>query len=289
MAEDGRPIRYGVSVSLPCSGRQLNALGQRLADGEPSKADIALFAQVLDVYQAVLDRVEQQLRELGFQATTRVKTTGTLIDKLKRDPTLKLKSIHDLAGGRIVIDGTWRDQDAARDSIVEAFSECSKPPVVKDRRQMPSHGYRAVHVIVFPEDIPVEIQIRTVSQNKWAQITESLGDHWGRGLRYGDGPDEPDSPAGPGFGPSLTRAQVVEKWARMSDLIAVMEQVTLEVDELEALAAAGQGDAGVLEDASRRTQEVKQRFQENSRATHDLFAELGYGEFVEPTGSEEQP
>lgn len=48
----------GVSVPLPCSGRQLNALGQRLADGEPFDADIALFAQVLGVYQAVLDQVE---------------------------------------------------------------------------------------------------------------------------------------------------------------------------------------------------------------------------------------
>lgn len=31
----------------------------------------------------------------------------------------------------------------------------------RNRRETPSYGYRAVHVIVFPDGIPVEIQIRT--------------------------------------------------------------------------------------------------------------------------------
>ena len=121
-------------VPVPCSGRQLNALGQRLADGTSSDADHALFAQVADAYQAVLDHVERRLRELGFEATTRVKTTGTLLDKLRRDPTLKLRSIHDLAGARIVIDGTLDDQDAAKARVIDAFASCPRPPVEKDRR-----------------------------------------------------------------------------------------------------------------------------------------------------------
>lgn len=175
------------------------------------------------------------------------------MDKLRRDPTLKLKSIHDLAGARLVIDGTRHDQDAASDRIVEAFAACSKPPIVKDRRDKPSHGYRAVHVIVFPEDIPVEIQIRTVQQNRWAQATESLGDSWGRGLRYGEGPDEPNSLAGPPFAPSLTRAQVVEKWAQISDLVASMEQLQLDVDKVRNLTdSGGRPDEGVLDDLQRR-------------------------------------
>jgi ppGpp synthetase/RelA/SpoT-type nucleotidyltranferase len=270
-------------VPLPCSGRQLNALGQRLADGEPSDADIALFAQVLGVYQAVLDQVEQRLRELGFQATTRVKTTGTLVDKLRRDPTLKLRSIHDLAGARLVIDGTRRDQDAARDRIVEAFADCSRPPVVKDRRENPSHGYRAVHVIVFPEDIPVEIQIRTVYQDRWAQATEGLGDSWGRGLRYGEGPAEPNSLAGAPFAPSLTRAQVVGKWTQVSDVFASLEQLQLDMDAVEKLTdSGGRPDAGVLADLQRR-------LDDNSRAARALVAELGYGHIWSQTVSEEQP
>lgn len=152
----------------------------------------------------VLDQVERQLGELGFEAVTRVKTTGTLVDKLRRDKTLKLRSIHDFAGARIVLglDATRLDQDVAAARIAEEFASCAKPSIMKDRRTTPSHGYRAVHVIVFPADIPVEIQIRTKLQDVWAQLNESLGDRWGRGLRYGDGPDQPDALAG-GLGASL--------------------------------------------------------------------------------------
>jgi Region found in RelA / SpoT proteins len=211
---------------------------------------------VADAYQAVLDQVELQLGELGFEATTRVKTTGTLLDKLRRDPTLKLRSIHDLAGARIVIDGTLDDQDAAKARVIEAFASCPRPPVEKDRRKTPSHGYRAVHVIVFPENMPVEIQVRTDTQNGWAQFAESLGDMWGRGLRYGTGPDDPDAPAGKPFAEGLTRAQVVDIWVTISDLIYDMERLDLEVSEGRALIAAGTLPGGeVMADIERRVQE----------------------------------
>jgi Region found in RelA / SpoT proteins len=155
---------------------------------------------------------------------------------------------------------------------VEAFADCSKPPIVKDRRETPSHGYRAIHVIVFPEDIPVEIQIRTAVQDRWAQATEGLGDSWGRGLRYGDGPDEPDSLAGPPFAPPLTRAQVVEKWTQMSDLIADNEQLELDISDVRKLVdSGGRPDAGVVEDLQRRLDEKR-------RALRALTAELGYGD-----------
>jgi ppGpp synthetase/RelA/SpoT-type nucleotidyltranferase len=253
-----------------------------LAEDAATDADIMLFAQVADVYQAVLDQVEQRLAELGFQATTRVKTTGTLVDKLRRDPTLKLKAVHDLAGARIIVDGNRLDQDAVRDSIMDAFASCSKPPSEKDRRKTPSHGYRAVHVIVFPDDIPVEIQIRTLFQDRWAQVAESFGDMWGRGLRYGLGPDEPYSLAGPPFGSSLTRAQVVEKWDQMSDQIDRMEQLEVEIAELGKLTGSG-----VLPDAEALAA-VRGRFDEIRVAASSLVAELG----IVPDGatvSEGQP
>ena len=45
-----------------------------------------------------------------------------------------------------------------------------KTPI--DRRKNPTYGYRAVHVIVYWDGIPVEIQIRTELQDTWAQIVE---------------------------------------------------------------------------------------------------------------------
>jgi ppGpp synthetase/RelA/SpoT-type nucleotidyltranferase len=182
----------------PFSGKQLGKLGRRLAEPGPiSDEDYKMFTLVAEAYQGVLNTVEERLRELGYEATTRVKTTGTLVDKLRRTPKLPLGSIHDVAGARIVIDGGRLEQDQVAKRIMEAFADCPKPPEPIDRRERPSHGYRAYHVIVFEDATPVEIQIRTKLQDQWAQMSEKLGDLWGRGLRYGLGPDDPDAPANP--------------------------------------------------------------------------------------------
>lgn len=220
-------------MPLPISGNQLNKLGKRLAlPGPISDSDYGLLAQVAQHYQIVLDIVEAKLSRLGFQATTRVKTTGTLVDKLRRTPQLPLRSIHDVAGARIVIDGGRWEQDRATEAIMETFGDCPKAPELIDRRERPSHGYRAVHVIVFEDSTPVEIQIRTKMQDSWAQITERLGDIWGRGLRYGLGPDDPDAPAAEPDGP--TRAQVIEALTALADEIDQMELAKLEIETLAA-------------------------------------------------------
>lgn len=170
------------SMPPKISGTQLNKLGDRLSSPGPiSDDDYAMLGLVAQIYQAVLDKVEEKLQALGYQATTRVKTTGTLVDKLRRSPHLKLKTIHDVAGARIVIDGNRREQDQVAERIMEAFAECPKAPELIDRREKPSHGYRAVHIVVYEDSIPVEIQIRTKLQDTWAQITEKLGDAWAEG------------------------------------------------------------------------------------------------------------
>ena len=65
--------------------------------------------------------------------------------------------------------------------ITEAFPGSE----LLDRRQMPSFGYRAIHVISRVERCPVEIQLRTHYQDTWAQAMEFFGDRWGRAIRYG--------------------------------------------------------------------------------------------------------
>jgi ppGpp synthetase/RelA/SpoT-type nucleotidyltranferase len=211
----------------PISRTQLDKLGRRLARDEPiSDDDYRLLHLAAGMYQAELDAVEERLRHLGFQATTRVKTTGTLVDKLRRT-NLSLASIQDFAGARIVIDGTRQDQDQAVNRIVDAFQDCPRAPQRIDRRERPSYGYRAVHVIVYTATVPVEIQVRTKLQDAWAQISEKLGDIWGRGLRYGQGPDQPDQPIDPAAPDSLTRAQVVELLAGMAETISELEKAQL--------------------------------------------------------------
>jgi len=157
----------------------LDRLGARLAASGPvANADLEELSRAVGAYQKVLDEVKGQLTELGYRATTRVKTTGTLVDKLRRE-TARLSQVQTLAGARIVV----RDrklQDEARDAICEAFESMGCTCKVIDRRENPTYGYRAVHVIVYWDGIPVESQIRTELQDTWAQIVERMGDRWGR-------------------------------------------------------------------------------------------------------------
>ncbi len=63
------------------------------------------------------------------------------------------------------------------------------PTTIIDRREQPSHGYRAGHVIARPNVLPIEIQVRTRLQHLWAEISEKLADRLGIDVKYGGGPD----------------------------------------------------------------------------------------------------
>lgn len=211
-----------------------------------------MLAQVAEGYQAVLDKVEEKLQGIGLQATTRVKTTGTLVDKLRRQPQLPMKTIHDVAGARIVIDGGRWEQDHEAARIMDCFAACPKAPELIDRREQPSAGYRAVHVIVFEDGLPVEIQIRTKLQDTWAQITEKLGDAWGRGLRYGVGPDEPDTTVelseSDSESETVTRREVIEMMAHLADLIDMIESAEYRIAKLAAPLAGHRSSVQALMD-----------------------------------------
>jgi ppGpp synthetase/RelA/SpoT-type nucleotidyltranferase len=187
---------------------------------------------VLAAYGEGLAAVEARLRSLGFAVTTRLKTTGTLIDKLRREHGMKLKSVQDIAGARIIVRGSRRDQDEAVARVVATFAAAPKPPTVRDRRVQPSSGYRAVHIVVFEGRLPVEVQIRTNQQDLWAQTFERLGDRWGRAIRYGGLPDEPDTIALDGD-PATTRRQVVQVMQRLSDEIDRVERARLDGLDVE--------------------------------------------------------
>jgi len=60
-------------------------------------------------------------------------------------------SHQDVVGARIVIDGGRREQNDAVERVMQAFQLGPKAPVKVDRREKPSHGYRAVHVIVYED------------------------------------------------------------------------------------------------------------------------------------------
>src|SRR5207247_2523827 len=98
------------------------------------------------------------------------KSTTAIREKLLRE-TIRLTQIQDIAGCRLIVDGI-ADQDAVTSALSRLFDNA----IVVDRRDKPSHGYRAVHVIVSYSNRPVEIQVRTSLQHLWAEFSEKLSD-----------------------------------------------------------------------------------------------------------------
>jgi len=143
----------------------------------------AFVTTALPEYRKLLPRIDEHVEVSG-----RWKTLDTLADKLERTPGERLPSIHDVAGLRIVADVSTLEQRILAHAMADDFTKTirmSRPTDILDRLENPSYGYRAVHLIVWPEGRPMEIQVRTQVQHAWAQVMETLGDRWGRELRYG--------------------------------------------------------------------------------------------------------
>jgi len=147
---------------------------------------VAVAQHVVQLAVAQLERVFSAVGE--FEIVGRVKTRSTLSDKLARTPAEKLPSIYDVAGIRVVHPGGLLAQQIVAStisSIMDDLPEVTRPSKVINRLESPMHGYRAVHLIIWPHGRPVEIQIRTELQHAWAQVMELVGDRWGREPRYG--------------------------------------------------------------------------------------------------------
>ncbi len=90
--------------------------------------------------------------------------------------------MQDIAGCRVVVTGT-----AEQLALLGILTSLYPDAAVFDRRSKPSHGYRAIHVVVPHGARWVEIQVRTLLQQRWAEFSEKLADHFGAGLKYGNG------------------------------------------------------------------------------------------------------
>lgn len=53
-----------------------------------------------------------------------------------------------------------------------------------------SSGYRGIHLILKKDDVRIEVQLRTVNQDKWANMVEAEGRALGFDFKSGKGPVE---------------------------------------------------------------------------------------------------
>ena len=120
------------------------------------------------------------------EVTQRLKRIPTIVDKLQREPTIRLSTMQDIGGCRAVLDSI----DEIR--RVERRLVRNRPPVrVSDYISSPrDSGYRGVHVIVTYDDRMIEIQLRTQAMHEWAITVERLSGRLGEDLKGGRGPQQ---------------------------------------------------------------------------------------------------
>jgi ppGpp synthetase/RelA/SpoT-type nucleotidyltranferase len=165
------------------SKTQIDRLGERLKKGNITEADLRLLDQYRRSFTPAYEIVVGTIRkDLALEPTGRpAKSTTSISEKLRRE-SIRLTQIQDIAGCRLTVTDI-----AEQDRVVQSLDNLFDKTTIVDRRHQPSHGYRAVHVIVSSLDKMIEIQVRTALQHLWAELSEKLSDIIDPAIKYGAG------------------------------------------------------------------------------------------------------
>jgi putative GTP pyrophosphokinase len=129
--------------------------------------------------------VEKEGGRIGgrTEVAQRLKRWTTIIDKLGREPKMQVTQMQDIGGVRALLPSLPHVYAVSRRlrktwTIIRVRDYIAEPK--------PS-GYRALHLIVRRGGYPVEVQLRTVLQDAWANQVEEDGRQIGVGLKFGAG------------------------------------------------------------------------------------------------------
>ena len=121
------------------------------------------------------------------EATQRTKRTERIVGKLVRLPSMKLSRMEDVVGCRLVVEGL-----ADLRAVVQCLDDQWGDAIVRRHdyvAEPKSTGYRAYHLVVRRDDLPVEVQVRTSNQHFWARTVEAEETRTGMLLKDGIGPE----------------------------------------------------------------------------------------------------
>lgn len=145
-----------------------------------------------------------------IEVAQRLKRLDTLIGKLGRERG-NVTQMHDIGGVRAVLP-SLRHVYTVRRRLLKSWT------IIRERdyiAQPKGSGYRALHLIVARMGYPIEVQLRTIGQDIWANQVEETGRQFGLDLKFGAGNEQLDS-----------------LFLSMAELIARFDRAELSPDDL---------------------------------------------------------
>ncbi|WKE70456.1 RelA/SpoT domain-containing protein [Streptomyces sp. WP-1] len=121
----------------------------------------------------------------GARVAQRLKRAPQIVNKLVRQPGMKLARMEDIGGCRAVLPSP---------RAVEAVAQRMRArwPIHRDRDYVAhpkDSGYRAIHFVTERDGKRIEVQLRTVGQQAWADAVEQFATAYELPLKDEVGPD----------------------------------------------------------------------------------------------------
>lgn len=116
----------------------------------------------------------------------RLKRMPQMISKLDRFPSMRLSQMEDIGGCRAVL-----VTPAEVSAVGRRIERKWRVRYTNDYREegKPGTGYRGLHYVVVRRGRMIEVQLRTLGQQQWAEVVERTASRLGYDLKDGQGPD----------------------------------------------------------------------------------------------------
>lgn len=192
------------------SNKSVQRASRTIGKGVGTPQEIGEAREILSNYRlahafplnAVTVTVRQRALEVNPNAVVaeRRKRLPTILDKLKRHPTMSVTTMQDLGGCRVILEnveeverlvGILRASPRARNRVQRVYN------YLRDEPGPRQSGYRGVHLVyeygaskADYHGLRIELQVRTLIQHAWATAVETMDLFSGSELKYGKG--DPD-------------------------------------------------------------------------------------------------
>ena len=166
------------------SRKQINKIGKKFRDSIWDDSDFDFLEDFKKSYDNILisnsSLISKKLNDKlqNFILVGRLKRTQSIIRKLQRKNNygMDLTRMSDIAGLRVIIN-SLEDQN----KVIELIKSELSIEKIYDYRES-GKNYRSVHLITKNENQFLEIQVRTIAQQTWADESEDFGEHAKQGF-----------------------------------------------------------------------------------------------------------